>query len=294
MQKIERFHFYYADAAAYLKLDLGEFRYLVEEGFIRYGIDGRANFHNFVKVAAAENYFDKGTLITARDVYDDDFVYFSHNKLRSFEGHNYEWINDKKLIHISEFESFGGDLLRVYEIGGDGSLTNDNAYDSYDFTYRIDQDGLLEGVRFTKEDLDRYLNREIYVGPEYKFEKRSLESYIKEKNNISFESDQDWFLFYKPQRARKPSMYLWRALNLYYDFYGAQIEQPNAEALLDFMQEYSSTAIRHKHWRVEVHIEKKKKKYSFESESLGHRQQHDIESIEQSLDWLEQYRKEKN
>jgi len=293
MQKIERFHFYYADAAAYLELELGDFRYLVEEGFIRYGIDGRANFHNFVKVAAAESYFDQGKKITVKDVCHDDFVYFSHNKLRSFEGHNYEWINDKRLVHISEFESFDGDLLRVYEIGGNGSLNNDSVYDSYDFTYTLDRDGLLEGVRFTKEDLDRYLNREIYVGPEHKFAK-SLENYISQKNNISFDSDQDWFAYQKPPRSGKLATYLWRGLNMYCDFHGVESEEPKAQALLEFMQDYSSTAPKHKHWRVEVHSENTTKKYSFEPESLGHRQQHDIESIRQSLDGLRKYRKGKN
>jgi hypothetical protein len=290
VQKIDRYHYYYADAAAYLELALGDFRYLVEEGFVRYGIDARGNPHNFVKVAAAERYFDKGERLKVQDVCHDDFVYLSHNVLRSFEGYKFEWTNDKKLIYISEFESFSGDLFRLYEIDSEGLIANSDTYDSYDASCAIDADGLLEGVRFTKEELDRYLNLEVYVGPEHKFEK-NLENYISQKNNISFETDQSWFWYRKPPRSRAPGMFLWRAINLYYDFHGQDIEEPSAEALLEFMSDYSSLAKRHRHWRIEVHTEGKSKKYSFEPESLGGRSQHDIDSIRQSLSGLERYRK---
>ena len=290
MSDIDQSYFFYSDAAEYLEIPLGKFRFLVAEGYIRYGIDTRGCDSNFVLSAAAEAHFDEGKKLEIADVCHDQFVYLNHSIFYTFGSWHLGDNNQSKRYDVYEFEDFEGNLLRIFEIEGDGSLGENDFYSCQDISLAVDDDGLLLGIRFTKEELDRYRNRNQFKGPDQKFE-GGLERFIQKVNHVSFDSASDWCLYTRPKRQRPPGVFLWRALNLFFYYHGSDRAQPTASELIEFMKDYSELATKHRHWRLEVHLDGAKELYSFEPETLGYRRQHDLKSITQSLDGLREYRK---
>lgn len=289
MSHIEQSYFFYSDAATYLEITLEEFRYLVAEGYIRYGIDMRGNPDNCVSVSAAEGYFERGKHLKVDDVCHDDFVYFNHS---SFHTHalNYARSDENQAYEIYEFEDFLGQSLQIFDIASDGSINDFDLYSSRSIQIRHDSDGFLLNVRFTRLELDRYKNRENFVpleSPNY----ANLEDFIRQKNQISLDSDLEWFAYQKPPRSRPPSKYLWKALNMYHGFHGASAADPTAEGLLSFMDDYTSLVNRHKHWRLIKRSLGGKTEYSFEPDEAGTRQFFNIDSIRQSISNLRQHKK---
>jgi hypothetical protein len=288
MPNIDREHFYFQDAAEYLSLKIGEFRYLVEEGFIRYGIDARGCPFSFVYEGAAEAHFDKSIDLTRKDICHDDFVYFCHSSFRSHADFQTESTAKGDICHIQVFEDFHGERLRIFDISGDGSLNQEDLWSSASTSYKIDDEGLLIGIRFTKEELDRYTNRGVFVEPKQKLQK-NLANYLFEKNNTSFEVEQGWFRYTRPSRMRDLNRYLWMGLNMYCDFHGTDGKEINPGELLNFMAECSNLMPKHKHWRFQVHKDKKQTLYSFEpsvSGVIASAGKHDIDAIRQSLQGL--------
>lgn len=290
MSDIDQTYFFFPDAAEYLNIPLGKFRFLVAEGYIRYGIDTRGCYSNFVLTAAAEAYFDKGKKLEMVDVCHDHFVYLNHSVFYTNGSWPISYNDQSKRYHISEFEDFEGNLLRIFEIAGDGSLSETDIYSCQDISLESDDDGFLLGIRFTKEELDRYRNRDHFNGSGQKFD-GGLERFIQKVNNVSFDTAPEWCAYRKTIRQRPPGIFLWRALNLFYYYHGPDSAQPTASELVDFMKDYSDLATKHKHWRLEVHLDGGKKSYSFEPERLGTRVRYDLPSISQSLAGLQQYRK---
>lgn len=289
MSRIEQSYFFYSDAARYLDITLEEFRYLVAEGYIRYGIDMRGNPDNCVSVSAAEEYFERGKHLKVGDVCHDDFVYFNHS---SFHTHalTYAHGDEYETYEIYEFEDFSGQCLRIFDIASDGSVSNSDLYSSRSIQIGHDSEGFLLNVRFTKLELDRYQNREKFV-PLESPSHAGLEDFIRQKNQISLESDLDWFAYQKPPRSRPPSKYLWKALNMYHGFHGAAAADPTVEGLLSFMDDYTSLTKRHKHWRLIMRTQDGKTVYSFEPDEAGERRFFNIDSIRQSISNLQQYKK---
>jgi hypothetical protein len=290
MSDIDQSYFFFPDAAEYLDIPLGKFRFLVAEGYIRYGIDTRGCHSNFVLTAAAEAHFDEGKKIEVADVCHDQFVYLNHSVFYTGGSWRISYNDQSKRYDISEFEDFEGNLLRIFEIEGDGSLSENDIYSCQDISLEADDDGFLVGVRFTKEELDRYRNRDRFKGPDQKFE-GGLERFIQKVNNVSFDVSHSWCVYRKTTRQRSPGIFLWRALNLFFYYYGPDSAQPTASDLVEFMKDYSDLATKHKHWRLEVHLDGGKKSYSFEPERLGTRVRYDLTSVSQSLAGMQQYRK---
>jgi hypothetical protein len=290
MSDIDQSYFFYSDAAKHLEIPLEKFRFLVAEGYIRYGIDTRGCESNFVLTAAAEAYFDEGKKLEMADVCHDQFVYLNHSVFYTVGSWRLSDNRQSKRYEVSEFEDFEGNLLRIFEIEGDGSLSENDVYSCQDISLAVDDDGLLLGIRFTKEELDRYRNRDQFKGPDQKFE-GGLERFIQKVNNVSFDSASDWCLYTRPKRQRPPGVFLWRALNLFFYYHGSHRAQPTASELIEFMKDYSDLATKHRHWRLELHLDGEKKSYSFEPETLGNRRPHDLKSIGQSLEGLKEYRK---
>jgi hypothetical protein len=290
MSRIEQSYFFYSGAAKYLDTTLEEFRYLVAEGYIRYGIDMRGNPDNCVSTKAAEDYFERGKHPEAGDVCHDQFVYIDHSDFYALGKSGVTWNNQSNGYDVFEFQDFSGNLHRIFEIEGDGSLSGKDIYSCQNILLKPDDDGLLLAIRFTKEELDRYRNKDEFQGPEQKFE-GGLERFIQKVNNVSFDVAPDWCMYRKAERRGKLALFLWRALNLFFYYHGSDRTQPTASELIEFMKDYSDLVTKHRHWRLEIHFDGKEKRYSFEPETLGSRQQFVLKSIEQSLGGLQQYRK---
>ena len=290
MSDIDQSYFFYSDAAEYLDIPSGKFRFLVAEGYIRYGIDTRGCYSNFILTAAAEAHFDEGKRLEIADVCHDQFVYLNHSVFYTGSTRSISWNEQLKRYDISEFEDFEGNLLRIFEIGGGGSLNDNDIYSCQNISLAVDDDGLLLGIRFTKEELDRYRNRDQFKGPDQKFE-GGLERFIQKVNNVSFDVAPEWCVYRKTARQRPPGAFLWRALNLFARYHGPDREQPAAAELIEFMKDYSDLATKHRHWRLVVHVDGGRKRYSFEPETLGERQTYALKSIRQALNVLREYRK---
>lgn len=290
MSDIDQSYFFYSDAAAYLDIPLEKFRFLVAEGYIRYGIDTRGGDSNFVSTAAAEAHFDEGRKLEIEDVCHDQFVYLNHSVFFTGSTRSISWNEQLKRYDVSEFEDFKGNLLRIFEIGGDDSLNENDIYSCQKISLKSDEDGLLLGVRFTKEELDRHQKRDQFKGPDKKFE-GGLERFVQKVNNVSFDVAPEWCVYRKTTRQRAPGMFLWRALNLFSYYHGPDRPHPAPSDLIEFMKNYSDLASKHRHWRLVVHLDGGKERYSFDAERLVERRKYDLKSIGQSLEGLREYRK---
>ena len=166
-------YYYWNDAHGRLAISAGEFKFLVEEGLIRYALN-MSQFPNldvvpqsvvlyhqdriFLEAADASQINDDSLPIAPKDFIrpTPEFLYIFHPDLYSWG----RWATDSEsrddAISVNQFEDFNGRLLRL-AIQGDCHDEEDfEASDLVSLDLAIDSEGFLKNVRFTEEELARY------------------------------------------------------------------------------------------------------------------------------------------
>jgi hypothetical protein len=167
-------YFYWNNAHERLDISPGEFKFLVEEGLIRYALN-MAQFQNldvvpqsvvlshqdriFLDAADGSQIDDDSLPIAPKDFIrpTPEFLYISHPDLYSWG----RWATDSEsrdnAISVKQFEDFNKRLLRLAVQGDCHDEDDFEASDLVSLALAIDTEGFLKNVRFTEEELARYV-----------------------------------------------------------------------------------------------------------------------------------------
>jgi hypothetical protein len=167
-------YYYWNNAHERLAISAGEFKFLVEKGLIRYALN-MAQFQNldvvpqsvvlshqdriFLDAADGSQIDDDSLPIAPKDFIrpTPEFLYISHPDLYSWG----RWATDSEsrddAIRVKQFEDFNGRLLSLAVQGDCHDEDDFEASDLVSLALAIDTEGFLKNVRFTEEELARYV-----------------------------------------------------------------------------------------------------------------------------------------